>query len=87
MSCSSVIANIFLSTGAIIGFQEVSYTTNENVTPLEVCAELLSGELGRDLFVTLSTADNSALGKREIPHLEYESRVNTLLVHRSLLPS
>ena len=53
--------NFMLST-VCIGFNEPSYTVCESTDPILVCATLQSGELGRDVTVTMQTQDAEAVG-------------------------
>ena len=45
-----------------VGFENSSYLVAEDTGPVSVCVTI-TGQLARDIVVTLSTADGSAIGK------------------------
>ena len=53
------------SAEAVVGLQFQSYTVNEASGVATVCAELIDGEIERDIVASLSTlADGTAQGQR-----------------------
>ena len=48
--------------GVVINFELPQYTVRETDGEIEVCARIVDGMLGRDVVVTLSTEDSTALG-------------------------
>ena len=44
-----------------IGFEQVMYPTQENVTTM-ICARVLEGELDREITVTITSRDESTTG-------------------------
>lgn len=55
--------------GVIVGLQDTEYTVLESVSPLHICAEILSDvrcNVAFEFAVTFSTVDNSAGNPMEI---------------------
>ena len=51
-------------TGEVIGIEETSYSVTEDGGEVEVCAVLVSGDLGdSQVTVMIQTGDNSIIGK------------------------
>ncbi len=48
---------------ATVSLEESSYTVDEDDGVVEVCAELIDGDLETDISVCLSTMDDSAVGE------------------------
>ncbi len=53
----------FSPTGVVIGFETPEYTVTEGEGSIEVCVVIVEGTLQRQVTVTVSTSDFSALGK------------------------
>ena len=70
---------IFPPVGVRIGIHSPVFTTEEgsNVT---VCAQLMGGELERDVVVTLSTQDGSATSGGEICTCMYQNLMCSILI-------
>ena len=47
----------------VIGFEQPSYTVNEQAGTLDVAVRIMSGQLRIPIMVNFSTIDGSALGK------------------------
>ena len=54
---------VSVSPAVVIGFENETYTASEDQGSVTVCAQVMSGGLGRDVEVTLVTQDESAVGK------------------------
>lgn len=52
----------------VIGLEETEYTVVENFGFVEVCTILRMGSLAREVLVTLSTGDRTAVGKCSTVH-------------------
>ena len=51
-----------VSVGVLVSFFQATYVADENQATVEVCLSL-SGQLDRDLNVTISTITDTAMGK------------------------
>ena len=59
---------------AAVGLQPQAYTVNEASGPVTVCAELIDGEIERDIVASLSTlADGTAQGQQYLSELGWNS--------------
>ena len=54
---------VSVSPAVVIGFENETYTASEDQGSVTVCAQVMSGGLGRDVEVILATQDESAVGK------------------------
>ena len=50
---------------------QTSYNTPEIGGPLSVCVEILNGNLERNVSLTLTTSDGTAIGMTFRLHMEY----------------
>jgi len=58
---------------AVVGLQPEAYTVNEASGPVTVCAELIDGEIERDIVALLITlADGTAQGQQSLSQLVLE---------------
>ena len=63
-SLTFLLTSISLSLSAVtIGFEPDSYTAREDEGPITFTVTLLDGTLGRDVEVTFTTVDGSAVGE------------------------
>ena len=51
-----------VTAGVVIGLENPEYSVDEGDGPVEVCARILSGSLGRDVNVVFSTQPGTAIG-------------------------
>jgi len=59
---------------AVVGLQPEAYIVNEASGPVTVCAELIDGEIERDIIALLSTlADGTAQGQQYLSELGWNS--------------
>jgi hypothetical protein len=54
--------NIFLHPGITVGLMQTSYNTPETGGPLSVCVEMFEGNLERNVSLTITTSDDTAIG-------------------------
>ena len=64
-------SRIFLLLGVVIGLEQTAYSVVESIGLVEVCAILRQGSLAREVLVTLSTGDRSAVCKYSTVFLLY----------------
>ena len=85
-TCTWVISVLFLHvhitvsmyTAITIGFSREQYSVTEGVDgTVEICAELLSGQLGTEITVPFSTVEGTALGKYVCTCIYVEDRFKT----------
>ena len=50
-----------VSTGITVGFEELIYQVDENGGSIEVCAEIIVGEIDTDVVVNIQTSDGTAV--------------------------
>ena len=53
---------VFLHPGITVGLVETSYNTPEIGGPLSVCAEMFNGNLARNVSLTITSSDGTAIG-------------------------
>ena len=53
---------VFLHPGITVGLVETSYNTPETGGPLSVCAEMFNGNLARNVSLTITSSDGTAIG-------------------------
>ena len=61
----SIIINVtilFLHSGITVGLVETSYNTPETGGPLSVCVEMFNGNLARNVSLTITSSDGTAIG-------------------------
>ena len=63
--------NMFLHPGITVGLMQTSYNTPEIGGPLSVCVEILNGNLEKNVSLTLSTSDGTAIGMNFRLHVKY----------------
>ncbi len=54
---------LFLHSGITVGLVRTSYSTPEVGGPLSVCVEIFDGNLERNVSLTLTTSDDTAIGR------------------------
>ena len=54
---------IYIYVGVTIGFERTLYSVDEDVQVVDVCAEIVRGNLRRNAVVRLQTSDGTAIGK------------------------
>jgi hypothetical protein len=57
---------LFLHLGITVGLVETSYNTPEIGGPLSLCMEMFTGNLERNVSLTITTSDGTAIGMNSI---------------------
>ena len=75
------LADFISSSGAVIGFREVEYRTNETDGMVEVDVILIEGMLSGpvEVVVVIATADDSAVGECSCCIMDYFRGVNFVM--------
>jgi hypothetical protein len=58
----NVMCNYFLHPGITVGLMQTSYNISETGGPLSVCVEMFEGNLERNVSLSLTTSDGTAIG-------------------------
>ena len=66
-----------LNSGITVALQLTSYTTAETDGPLSICVQMFTGNLERDVSLSASTADGTAIGTL---HFINTHKFNTILI-------
>jgi hypothetical protein len=62
MLCAITVTILFLHPGITVGLMQTSYNTPETGGPLSVCVEMFEGNLERNVSLSLTTSDGTAIG-------------------------